>query len=81
MRSEITISRDYGSNSLAENVRSSIKPDNKELPAGTSIKMKVSGNFLLIKVFSTGGLPSFLRTIDDLLLCIQVAEGATKAVN
>lgn len=81
MRSEITFSRDYGSGSLAENVLNSIKPDNKELPAGTSIKMKVSGNSLIIKVFSTGGLSSFLRTIDDLLLCIQVAEGATKAVH
>jgi tRNA threonylcarbamoyladenosine modification (KEOPS) complex Pcc1 subunit len=81
LRSEITISRDYGSDSLAENVLSSIQPDNKGLPAGTSIKMKVSGNFLIIRVLSTGGLPSFLRTIDDLLLCIQVAEGATKAVH
>jgi hypothetical protein len=80
LRSEITIKRDYGSRSLAGKVLRAVQPDNKGAPAGTSIEMKVSGDSLLIKVSSTGGLPSFLRTVDDLLLCIQVAEGATKAI-
>jgi len=81
LRSEITIKRDYESNSLADNVLKAVQPDNKGVPADTSIEMKVSGGSLLIKVSSTGELPSFLRTVDDLLLCIQVAEGATKAVH
>ncbi|MBM5805410.1 MAG: hypothetical protein FJZ49_05035 [Candidatus Verstraetearchaeota archaeon] len=81
MRSEITIKRDYGSRSLAGKVLRAVQPDNKGVPADTSIEMKVSGSSLLIKISSTGALPSFLRTVDDLLLCIQVAEGATKAVH
>jgi hypothetical protein len=81
LRSEITIKRDYGSSSLAGKVLKAVQPDNKGVPADTSIEMKVSGGSLLIRVSSTGELPSFLRTVDDLLLCIQVAEGATKAVH
>jgi tRNA threonylcarbamoyladenosine modification (KEOPS) complex Pcc1 subunit len=81
LMSEIIIKRDYGSNSFAKKVLRAIQPDNKGVPAGTSIAMKVSGGFLIIKVSSTGGLMSFLRTVDDLLLCIQVAEGATKATH
>jgi len=81
LRSEIIIKGNYGSNPLAEKVLKAVQPDNKGVPEDTSIEMKVSGGSLLIKVSSTGELPSFLRTVDDLLLCIQVAEGATKAVH
>jgi hypothetical protein len=33
---------------------------------------------LVVEVESSSGLSSFLRTVDDLLLCIQAAEGAIK---
>jgi hypothetical protein len=78
MRSNITIKRDYGNNALARKVLKALQPDNREVPANTTISMNVTGGSLLIDVKSTGNLPSFLRTIDDLLLCLQTAEGAAK---
>jgi tRNA threonylcarbamoyladenosine modification (KEOPS) complex Pcc1 subunit len=78
MRSSITIKRDYGDNDLAKKILKALQPDNKEVPINTTISMRVAGGFLLIEVKSTADLPSFLRTIDDLLLCLQAAEGAAK---
>jgi tRNA threonylcarbamoyladenosine modification (KEOPS) complex Pcc1 subunit len=78
MRSSITIKRDYGGNGLAKKVLKALQPDNREVPVNTTIKMNVEGGSLLIEIKSTGNLPSFLRTVDDLLLCLQAAEGAAK---
>lgn len=78
MRSSVTIKRDYGDNGLAKKVLKALQPDNRDVPANTTISMNVAGGSLHIEVKSTGDLPSFLRTIDDLLLCLQAAEGAAK---
>lgn len=76
--SKITIQRDYGDSSLARKVLEAVQPDNKELPADTTIDMRIAGTSLHVAVKSTADLPSFLRTVDDLLTCIQVAESAAK---
>jgi hypothetical protein len=80
MISSITIKRDYGDKGLAKKVLKALQPDNREVPLNTTISMNVAGGSLSIEIKSTGNLPSFLRTIDDLLLCLQAAEGAAKGV-
>lgn len=74
MRSEISIRRDYSSPKMASSVLKAVAPDNKDAPADTSIEMRADGSALLILITSEADLPSFLRTLDDLLLCIQAAE-------
>jgi len=53
-----------------------VSPDNKGAPAGTEIEISTSGGKLIIRVASSSDLQSFLRTVDDLLFCIQTAERA-----
>ncbi|MBC7120701.1 MAG: hypothetical protein H5T33_03865 [Candidatus Methanosuratus sp.] len=81
MRSEILIERDYESRETAETVMRAVLPDNREAPADTEIKISISGKRLLIKIISSGDLPSFLRTVDDLLFCIQTAERAIASLD
>jgi hypothetical protein len=76
---EITIQRDYVDSSLARKVLEAVRPDNEGAPAGTTIEMRVAGTSLLVVVRSDADLPSFLRTVDDLLTCMQAAEGAAKS--
>ncbi len=80
MRSEITIERDYGSDQTAETVLRAVSPDNRGAPVGTAIAISVSGGKLIIRIVSSGDLQSFLRTVDDLLFCIQTAERALASV-
>jgi hypothetical protein len=77
LNTELIITRDYLSASMAEKIIRAVQPDNNGLPKGTEIQMQVVGAALRIKVTSNGNLPSFLRTVDDLLSCIQVAEHAS----
>jgi len=74
LKSEIVFVREYGDSSKAAKVMRAVSPDNQGAPDDTSIEMLIEGGSLVVKVVSTADLPSFLRTIDDLLSCIQVAE-------
>ncbi|MCQ5377429.1 MAG: hypothetical protein NO516_05195 [Candidatus Methanomethylicia archaeon] len=74
MKSEIVFVREYGDASKAAKVMRAVSPDNQDAPDDTSIEMLIEGGSLVVKVASSADLPSFLRTIDDLLSCIQVAE-------
>lgn len=76
MKSQITIDRDYPSSTVAGKVLASMQPDNREVPADTTIEMTVVDKAIRVVVTSTGSLPSFLRTVDDLLTCVQAAEAA-----
>ncbi|MEJ5292331.1 MAG: KEOPS complex subunit Pcc1 [Candidatus Methanosuratincola sp.] len=68
--------REYDSHESAETVMRAVSPDNKGAPAGTEIEISTSGGKLIIRVASSSDLQSFLRTVDDLLFCIQTAERA-----
>jgi tRNA threonylcarbamoyladenosine modification (KEOPS) complex Pcc1 subunit len=76
MRASIEIKREFSDALSAERVMKALLPDNKGVPKGTKIKMRTDGSDLVIEVSSSDELPSFLRTVDDILLCLQVAEGA-----
>jgi len=78
MRSSVTINRDYPTGSIAKKVLDAVRPDNRDVPPGTTIEMDVVDNAIHIVVAFTGSLPSFLRTVDDLLICIQAAEAAIR---
>ena len=78
LKSRIKIERDYGDEGTARKVIEAVQPDNCEAPPGTIISMGTNNGALIIEVSSTSPLNSFLRTVDDLLLCIQAAEGAIK---
>ena len=79
MRSHIEIKREYGDGASAECVMKALLPDNRGVPADTKIVMHVKGSALIAEVSSNGDLSSFLRTVDDLLLCLQAAEGALRS--
>ncbi len=76
MRSEMSIRREYASQRIAISILKAVSPDNKGAPGDTKIEMRAEGNSLLVKIVSDAALPSFLRTVDDLLLCLQAAEKA-----
>lgn len=79
MKSHIEIKREYSDGSSAERVMKALLPDNSGVPADTKIAMRVERSALIVEVSSNGDLPSFLRTVDDLLLCLQAAEGALRS--
>jgi hypothetical protein len=79
MRSHIEIKREYSDGASAERVIRALLPDNRGVPADTKIAMHAEGSVLIMEVSSNGDLPSFLRTVDDLLLCLQAAEGALRS--
>jgi len=80
MRSEISIRREYASPRIATGVLMAVSPDNKDAPRDTKIEMRAEGSTLLVTITSEADLPSFLRTVDDLLLCLQAAEKAADGV-
>ncbi len=71
---EILIRRFYKSPAIVNSIKNSLQPDNIDAPSGTSIELVLDKKSLLIKVKSKDDLPSFLRTVDDLLTCLQAAE-------
>lgn len=66
---------------MAKSIEKAIRPDNKETPPDTKIKLKTFNSSLMIKIISTADLPSFLRTVDDLLICINAAEKTLKELS
>lgn len=78
MRSRIEIRREYGDSKSPERVMKALAPDNSGAPKDTLITVRAEANELVIEVSSDGDIQSFLRTVDDLLLCLQAAEGALK---
>lgn len=78
MKSRMEIHREYEDATSPKRVMKALLPDNAGAPEGTRIDMRAEGRELIIEVSSDGNLQSFLRTIDDLLLCLQAAEAALK---
>ena len=78
MNSSLILDRDFGEIGMAQKVLIALQPDNKGVPADTTIHMKAMGGSIHIELRSSGDLASFLRTIDDLLLYLQAAEGVAK---
>ncbi|MGC8936265.1 MAG: KEOPS complex subunit Pcc1 [Candidatus Methanomethylicaceae archaeon] len=75
---EILIRRSYASSEVAESIKNSLQPDNIDAPSGTSIELSLNDSSLVIKASSKEDLPSFLRTVDDLLTCLQAAESTVR---
>ncbi|MEM2057781.1 MAG: KEOPS complex subunit Pcc1 [Thermoproteota archaeon] len=73
MLTEILIRRSYSS-SVAEAIKNSLQPDNINVPSATTIELNLEKDSLLIKVSSKDDIASFLRTVDDILICLQAAE-------
>ncbi|MDH5806497.1 MAG: KEOPS complex subunit Pcc1 [Candidatus Methanomethylicaceae archaeon] len=76
MRLNLVIEKKLSSKEIAKIIKEAIQPDNKEAPTNTEIKLELFEYSLIIKIDSTADIPSFLRTIDDLLACINAAERA-----
>ncbi|MDI9644289.1 MAG: KEOPS complex subunit Pcc1 [Candidatus Verstraetearchaeota archaeon] len=72
--------REYGDPETARVVMRSLMPDNRGTPVGTEIEMSVSGKKLVVKVVSTDDLRSLIRTVDDILSCLQSAERAISSL-
>ncbi|MCS7097593.1 MAG: KEOPS complex subunit Pcc1 [Candidatus Methanomethyliaceae archaeon] len=62
------------SREMAKSIEEAIRPDNEEVPPDTKIELGLSNSSLIIRITSTADIPSFIRTIDDLLVCINAAE-------
>lgn len=76
MRLKLVIEKKLLSKEIARAIKEAIHPDNKEAPTNTEIELELLESSLIIKINSTADVPSFLRTIDDLLVCINAAERA-----
>ncbi|MGD2142037.1 MAG: KEOPS complex subunit Pcc1 [Candidatus Bathyarchaeota archaeon] len=61
-------------------IMKAITPDNIETPKGITIKSRVEGKMLVLKVECGRGLGSLIATVDDLLSCIQAAERAIEEI-
>lgn len=79
MRLELVIEKKLPSREIARAIKEAVEPDNREVPSDTRIELKLMGSSLIIKVNSTADVPSFLRTVDDLLVCINAAERVLSA--
>lgn len=69
---------EYGSIQEAHAVATSVSPDNLKLPAGLFVKSWSEDKTVKIKITCIKNVETLLATLDDLLSCIQVAEGAIK---
>lgn len=77
----MVIEKKLPSEEIARAIKEAIQPDNKETPVDTEIGLELSGSSLIVKITSTADIPSFLRTIDDLLVCINTAERALNEIS
>lgn len=77
MEAKITLS--YKSPRKAEAVAKAVSPDNVKVPRGLTIKTVRRGPKVITLVKCRRNLESFIATIDDILMSIQVAEKAVSA--
>jgi tRNA threonylcarbamoyladenosine modification (KEOPS) complex Pcc1 subunit len=70
----------YRSAQEAKSIVKSISPDNVKAPFGSIVKAIRKGKRITIEISCIRGVETLLSTIDDLLLCVQVAEGVLRAV-
>ncbi|NHV45653.1 MAG: hypothetical protein DSO09_02380 [Candidatus Methanomethylicota archaeon] len=78
MKLELQIKIPYENEKIAKIIERSITPDNYGAPINTNIQMNIENSFLSIRILSTDDIPSFLRTVDDLLVCINLTEKILK---
>lgn len=74
MKAEVIIRRHYPRDGMADVVMKAVSPDNAGAPGGTAIESYACDKQLTVRISSTDDLKSLLRTLDDLLFCIQTAE-------
>jgi tRNA threonylcarbamoyladenosine modification (KEOPS) complex Pcc1 subunit len=77
LEAEITLS--YESPREAEAIAKAISPDNVKVPEGLTIKTIKRGSKVITLVKCQRNLESFIATIDDILMAVQVAERAISA--
>ena len=77
MEARITFS--YKSDREAEAVAKAVSPDNLKAPPGLAVETIRRGSKVITLVKCEGRLETFMATIDDLLMSVQVAERAVSA--
>jgi phosphoserine phosphatase len=70
----------YSKEQKAKAIMQSIAPDNFKTPFGLIIKTKQDGRKVEVKIVTIKGVETLLSTINDLLSCIQIAEGVLNVV-
>ena len=78
MKAEITLT--YKAVREAEAVASAVSPDNVEVPPGLFVKTTRQKNKVFTQVECKTRLQTFITTIDDLLVCVSIAEKAFSAL-
>lgn len=70
----------YNSIREARAVANSVSPDNLRTPIGLFVRTWNEGKFVKIKIVCTKRVETVLETLNDIFACLQVAEGAIKAI-
>jgi len=76
---EARITLSYKNAREAEAVAKAVSPDNVKAPAGLTVKTTRKGSKVLTLVKCERRLETFIATLDDLLMSVQVAERAVSA--
>jgi len=66
----------YDSERAAEAISNAVSPDNVKTPPGLTVKTVRRGSSVITLVRCEGRFETFLATINDLLVAVQVAERA-----
>jgi phosphoserine phosphatase len=77
---KVDFSFSYSSNKMADAIMRSISPDNLKTPFGLIVKARRDGERVKVKIVTVKGVETLLSTINDLLSCIQTAEGVLNIV-
>lgn len=78
-RLEAQIILSYKNSREAEAVAKAVSPDNVKTPSGLTVKTTRRGQKVLTLVKCERRLETFIATLDDLLMAVQVAERAVSA--
>ena len=76
---EARIILSYESGRDAEAVARAVSPDNVKAPPGLTVGTTRRGSRVITLVRCEGRLETFIATLDDLLMSVQVAERAVSA--
>lgn len=71
----------YDNIRVAEAIAKAVAPDNLKGPPGLSIRTTRKAERVVTRISHSGGLPTFIATIDDLLFCVSMAEKAVQTAS
>ncbi len=76
---KITIKIRHASRKFAESVAKSVSPDNRKAPPNVIVKTRAREN-ITTSIVKCERLETFIATVDDLLLCMDVAQKTLEEV-